>query len=279
VIRVSEINKAASHFQTSRLAISELSGLHLSERKQIGKVEAGQLLGTRCDIRTRCATVSAVTSNRVISERLNNATGADQDAIADVIVDLILAHLEAGCPDVTCITGANAVGAVHRDYAGPNSNGREVGTGRIDENAVRGVVREDRIMCKDSGPGSGVKAIAAAGQPHIVERDGDFIRCSAGNRVDSVKRIVTYDGVPHIQCQVIGFIYRDSVTSVEPENHTIFDVHCLSLKNVDSIDSITEPVYGNTSDGNHVSGSGVYNDPVHEGGEDRSKRAGAIERD
>jgi hypothetical protein len=89
--------------------------LHLSERKQIGKVEAGQLLGTRCDIRTRCATVSAVTSNRVICERLNNATGADQDAIADVIVDLILAHLEAGCPDVTCITGANAVGAVHRD--------------------------------------------------------------------------------------------------------------------------------------------------------------------
>jgi hypothetical protein len=76
-----------------------------------------------------------------------------------------------------------------------------------------------------------------------------------------------------------GFIYRDSVTSVEPENHTIFDVHCLSLKNVDSIDSITEPVYGNTSDGNHVSGSGVDNDPVHEGGEDRSKRAGAIERD
>ncbi len=85
-----------------------------------------------------------------------------------------------------------------REVAIPNSDWSKVGTRGINENAVGGVVRKDRVVRSDSGPRSGVEAVGAAGQADVVERDRDFISRSTCKRVDGIQSVVPDDCISDV---------------------------------------------------------------------------------
>src|SRR6185436_2037963 len=113
----------------------------------------------------------------------------------------------------------------------------------------------------------------------MFQRDLNKIGGAACSRIDAVQRVVSDDRVSDIQIQIVGLIDGDSVSGIEPEDHTVFHVNGLGLKDVYSVYPVAESVDGESSNGDYVSGCGIDDDPVHQGGKDRSKRAGTIERD
>src|SRR5215213_2579252 len=237
------------------------------------------MLITRSDTCTTRTRVSAVTDNRVVGKGVDHTAGADQHTVAGVAVNHVLVDGRAGNADVSSIARTNTVPAVQGDLTIPNEYVREVSARGVRENAIRSVVGKHGMACRYSRTRSGVQAVAVAGQPHVLERNLDFVRRSAGKRVDSIKCTIPDDAVSHVQIQIVRFIDGDAITGIEPEDDAVFYVNGLGLEDVYSIYAITEPVNGKTSDGNNVSGCGVDHDPVHERGEDRSKRTGTIERD
>src|SRR6185369_7938344 len=197
----------------------------------------------------------------------------------DVAIDLVSIELDTTCASVTGVTGTDATATVVRDLVVPRKNTDCVSRNSIREDTVAGVVGEHAITCSHERAVASVKTVCTAAQSHVVQSDSHAVRQAAGSRVDCVKCVVTYDGVPHIQRKIIGFIHRDPVSCIEPEDHAVFHVNGLGLEDVYSVYAITEPVNGNTANRDYVSSGCVDDDTVHQRSEDRSKRAGAVESD
>jgi len=227
---------------------------------------------------TRTA-VDAVACDRVVAERDDDTASADGDTVTDVTVDLVSIDLDASCADVTGVAGADATATVVGDLVAPRENTDRISGSRITEDTVRGVVGEHAITRSHERAGAGVKTVRAAAQSHVVQSHSYVVCGATGDGVDCVKRVVTDDRVPHIQRKIVGFIDRDSVTSIEPEDDAVLHVNGLGLEDVYSVYAITESVNGYTANRDYVSRGCVDDDTIDEGGKDRSKRAGAIESD
>src|ERR1051325_37248 len=120
------------------------------------------MLIARSNSRTTRTPVSAVTDNRVVGEGVHHTARADQHAVAGVAIDHVLIDRRPGNTDVAGITRTNAIRTVQRDLTIPNEYVREVGSCRVGENTVRGVVREHGVARRYAGTGAGVQAIAIA---------------------------------------------------------------------------------------------------------------------
>ena len=81
--------------------------------------------------------------------------------------------------------------------------------------------------------------------------------------------------------EVAGYIRGNSIARTEPEDYAILNVHrfCSGVYDANTIDAITKTINGKSANRDHVSRGGIDDDPIYQGGQDRSKRAGAIERD
>src|ERR1044072_7383449 len=148
------------------------------------------MLITWSDARAARTTVSTVTDNGVVRERINHAVRADQYAVSGVAIDHVLIDRRSGNADVTRIAGAHAVPAVQRDLTIPNKHVRKIRACGIGENAVRRVVGKHTTSCRYSRAGSCVQAISIADQGNVIQRYLDSICCSACNRIDAIEGVV-----------------------------------------------------------------------------------------
>ena len=120
------------------------------------------MLITRSNACTTRTSVSAVTDDRVVRERVDDTAGADQHAVGGVAVNHVLIDRGSGNASVAGITSTNTVRAVHRDLTIPNEYVREVGAHSVRENAIRRVVGKHGIACRYSRTGSGVQTVSVA---------------------------------------------------------------------------------------------------------------------
>src|SRR5215213_9289743 len=235
-----------------------------------------QLLGAWTTRRAARTSIDRITRDRVVSERDDDTVGADSDTVTSVAINLVLVELDRRR---ACVTGTDAAGAVERDLVVPCENTDRVSRDSISEDTVARVVGEHAITCSHKGAVASVKTVCTSAQSHVVQSDSHAVRQAAGSRIDCVKRVVTYDGVPHIQRKIVGLINGDAVSGIEPEDHAVFHVNGLGLEDVYSVDAITESVNGNTSNSDYVSRGCVDDDTIDEGSQDRSERAATIESD
>ena len=126
------------------------------------------MLITRSNGRATRTSVSAVTENRVVTERVDRTIRADQNAVADVAINLVLIERDAGDACVSGIAGANTSTAIERNLAIPNEDVRQRGRGCVGENTVRGVAREHATACRHSRARPRVQAIRVSGKPDVV---------------------------------------------------------------------------------------------------------------
>ena len=201
-------------------------------------------LASRSNVHAARTAIRSVSKDAIVCKRVNSASSAHEHAVAGVTVDLVLRDLSTRTTEVAGITCAETILAVGGDLACPNRHEGKLGPSRIHENAICGVIRKYRSAGADLRTRPCVQAIGVAGKPDIIQRYVDKT-CGTGC-VDTVKRVVPDDGVPHVQIQSVGVIRRNTVARVEPEDYAVFNIHGLGLKDVYAAYAITEPVNGNS---------------------------------